>query len=100
MPLFPRVKAEEAELVDPQVTLRAKCAEKPECQEFKEKFDACETRVRSRKKVRSYFTLDRVIYSYVEFLFFHDMSKRKYQFINSIQHFMSGFSCECSWVLR
>lgn len=52
MPLFPRVKAEEeAELVDPQTTLRAKCSEKPKCQALKEKFDECENRVRSRKKV-------------------------------------------------
>ncbi|OQR75574.1 cytochrome b-c1 complex subunit 6 [Tropilaelaps mercedesae] len=50
MPLFPRIKAEEAELVDPQVTLRAKCGEKPKCKEFKAKFDECEARVNSRKK--------------------------------------------------
>ncbi|XP_003746995.1 cytochrome b-c1 complex subunit 6, mitochondrial [Galendromus occidentalis] len=52
MPLSP-VKAqevEEQELVDPQTTLREKCREEPKCAAFKEKWDACETRVRSRKK--------------------------------------------------
>ncbi|XP_022648335.1 cytochrome b-c1 complex subunit 6, mitochondrial-like [Varroa destructor] len=48
---FRRYKAEEeGELVDPQVMLRAKCGEKPKCAAYKEKFDACEARVHSRKQ--------------------------------------------------
>ncbi|XP_055886696.1 cytochrome b-c1 complex subunit 6, mitochondrial-like isoform X2 [Biomphalaria glabrata] len=41
---------ESADLVDPFVELKEKCAEKPECAKYKQKLDECTARVESRSK--------------------------------------------------
>ncbi|KAG5674002.1 hypothetical protein PVAND_003995 [Polypedilum vanderplanki] len=48
--LFPRVKAEEEELVDPQTELRAKCAEDHHTAQLFARYQQCNDRVNSRTK--------------------------------------------------
>ncbi|XP_017768914.1 PREDICTED: cytochrome b-c1 complex subunit 6, mitochondrial [Nicrophorus vespilloides] len=47
---FPRVKAQEEELVDPQETLRNKCRESNHCQHLVEKYQVCNDRVNGKSR--------------------------------------------------
>ena len=48
--IFPSVKAEDEELVDPQAVLKESCAQKPGCMAFKQKLEECNERVSSRSQ--------------------------------------------------
>ncbi|XP_046681968.1 cytochrome b-c1 complex subunit 6, mitochondrial [Homalodisca vitripennis] len=48
--LFPSVRAQEEELVDPQVVLREKCSGTKHCVELRNKLEECNNRVNSRSQ--------------------------------------------------
>ncbi|XP_076181574.1 ubiquinol-cytochrome c reductase 11 kDa subunit [Ptiloglossa arizonensis] len=47
--IIPSVKAEDAELVDPQKLLREKCSARSTCANMQQKLNTCNDRVNSRK---------------------------------------------------
>jgi len=48
--IFPSVKAQEEEMVDPQQELREKCSKEPHAAHLLERYQECNNRVNSRSK--------------------------------------------------
>ncbi|KAI5705592.1 cytochrome b-c1 complex subunit 6, mitochondrial-like [Diaphorina citri] len=72
---FPSIKAEEEELVDPQVTLREKCSE-AHCTKYLDKLQQCNDRVNSKQNTTESCYEELIDYAHcVDHCVAHDIHK-------------------------